>query len=220
MTVHKDTELFATIKAKLYTPVIGDILDLMGRNHQFLPPRIRPLLPTMQIVGRAMPSLVSDVYGPQKKQFGYLTEALDQLEPGEVYISPPIVQEVATWGEILTVTSQNRGAVGAVVDGYHRDTNQVLARNFPVFSWGPYAQDSSIRTAVRDYRVPVEIGKVLVTPGDLIIGDIDGVLVVPQELEAEVIERALEKAATENVVCKAIDAGLSATDAFAQYGVL
>ena len=110
--------------------------------------------------------------------------------------------------------------MGAVVDGYYRDTNQVLARDFPVFGWGCYAQDSSVRTIVSDYRVPVEIGGVKVNPGDLIIGDIDGVLVVPAEVEDEVIEAALEKAATENVVCKAIDAGMSATEAFARFGVL
>ena len=220
MTTRTDSELFEIIRTQLYTAVLGDILDGLGRTRQFLPPEIRPMLPAMRLAGRAMPSVVSDVHGPQKKPFGYLTEALDQLQPGEVYISPRVVQPVATWGEILTATSQQRGAVGAVVDGYYRDTAQVLDRNFPVFGWGCYAQDSSVRTIVSDYRVPVEIGGVRVTPGDLIVGDIDGVLVIPQDVEAEVIEAALAKASTENVVCKAIDAGMSATEAFARYGVL
>lgn len=220
MTTLTDPDLFETIRTQLYTAVVGDILDTLGRTHQFLPPEIRPLRPEMKLVGRAMPSVTSEVHGPQKKPFGFLTEALDQLEPGEVYITPRIVQPVALWGEILTATSQQRGAVGAVVDGYYRDTAQVLERDFPVFGWGTYAQDSSVRTVVSDYRVPVRVGGVLVTPGDLIIGDIDGVLVVPQEVEAEVIEAALAKASTENVVCKAIDAGMSATEAFATYGVL
>lgn len=217
---HADDELFAVIKDRLYTPVVGDILDGLGRTRQFLPPAIRPLRPEMKIAGRAMPAVVSDVYGPQAKPFGLLTEALDQLEPGEVWVSTRIVQNVAMWGEILTTTAQQRGAVGAVVDGYHRDTRQVLARDFPVFSWGGYAQDSSVRTAVRDFRVAVEIGGVTVRPGDLIFGDMDGVLVVPQELEAEVIDAALTKASTENLVGRAIDEGMSATEAFARYGVL
>lgn len=215
-----DSELFELIKTKLYTPVIGDILDGMGHTRQFLSPRIRPLLPEMKLAGRAMPVVVSDVYGPQKKPFGYLTEALDQLESGEVYVAPRNVNLAAMWGEILTATSQQRGAVGAVVDGYHRDTVQVLKRDFPVFSWGSYAQDSSVRTAVSDFRVPVVMDNVRVAPGDLIIGDIDGVVVVPQEIEVEVIEAALAKASTENVVCIAIDGGMSATQAFATYGVL
>ena len=215
-----DEDLFAVMKERLYTPVVGDILDGLGRTKQFLPPAIRPLLPHMKVAGRAMPAVVSDVYGPQAKPFGLLTEALDQLEPGEVWVSTRIVQEVAMWGEILTTTAQQRGAVGAVVDGYHRDTRQVLARDFPVFSWGGYAQDSSVRTAVRDFRVPVEIGGVAVRPGDLIFGDMDGVLVIPQELETQVIDAALAKASTENLVGRAIDEGMSATEAFARYGVL
>lgn len=215
-----DAELFERINSTLYTAVIGDILDTLGRVHQFLPPQIRPLKPEMRIAGRAMPVLVGTVYGLPKKPFGYLTEALDQLEPGEVYIAPRTVAPAAMWGEILTATSQQRGAVGAVVDGYHRDTRQVLERGFPVFSHGNYAVDSSVRTTVDDFRVSVEVGGVRVNPGDLIVGDIDGVLVVPRDVEAEVIERAFEKASTENVVCKMIDAGMGATEAFAKYGVL
>lgn len=219
-TTRTDAELFTLISTRLYTAVIGDILDRLGRVHQFLPAMIRPLRPEMRVAGRAMPVLVSDVYGPQRKPFGLLTEALDQLEPGEVYLAPRTGAQAAMWGEILTATAQSRGAVGAVVDGFHRDTVKVLGQDFPVFSHGNYAQDSSIRTIVHDYRTPVEIGGVHVNPGDLVVGDMDGVLVIPREIEAEVIEAALEKAATENVVRKAIEAGMSATDAFAHYGVL
>lgn len=220
MTTRTDAELFELMKSTLYTAVVGDILDTIGRTHQFLPPKIQPMQPHMRIAGRAMPALVSDVYGAQNKPFGYMTEALDQLEPGEVWVGSRIVQSVAMWGEMLTATSQHRGAVGAVVDGYHRDTAQILPRDFPVFSWGGYAQDSSVRTAVRDFRVPVELGGVRVAPGDLIFGDMDGVLVIPREVEDEVIEASLAKASTENLVAKAIDEGMSATEAFARFGVL
>jgi 4-hydroxy-4-methyl-2-oxoglutarate aldolase len=215
-----DAALFELINTRLYTAVIGDILDRLGRVHQFLPPQIRPLTPTMRLAGRAMPALVTDVYGPQLKPFGLLTEALDQLEPGEVYLAPRTGAQAAMWGEILTAMAQSRGAVGAVVDGYHRDTVKVLGQGFPVFSHGNYAQDSSIRTIVHDYRTPVEIGGVHVTPGDLVVGDIDGVLVIPQEIEAEVIEDAIEKASTENRVRAAIEGGMSSTEAFARFGVL
>jgi 4-hydroxy-4-methyl-2-oxoglutarate aldolase len=217
-----DADLFDLISSRLYTAVIGDILDRLGRVHQFLPPQIRPLTPSMRIAGRAMPVLVADVYGPQRKPFGLLTEALDQLQPGEVYLAPRTGSQAqaAMWGEILTATAQSRGAVGAVVDGYHRDTRQVLGQGFPVFSHGNYAQDSSIRTIVHDFRTPVEIGGVRVAPGDLVVGDIDGVLVIPQDVEAEVIEAALEKASAENLVRAAIEGGMSSTEAFARFGVL
>ncbi|WP_137844804.1 RraA family protein [Microbacterium sp. 2FI] len=217
-----DADLFELINTKLYTAVIGDILDKLSRVHQFLPPQIRPLTPSMRVAGRAMPVLVADVFSPQRKPFGLLTEALDQLRPGEVYLAPRTgaQAQAAMWGEILTATAQSRGAVGAVVDGYHRDTTKVLGQGFPVFSHGNYAQDSSIRTIVHDFRVPVEISGVHVTPGDLVVGDIDGVLVIPQDIEAEVIEAALEKASTENLVRVAIEDGMSSTEAFARFGVL
>jgi regulator of RNase E activity RraA len=215
-----DSELFQTINERLYTAVIGDVLDALGYYHQFLPPAVRPLLPHMRLAGRAMPVLVADAFGPQPKPFGLLTEALDDLRPGEVYLARGGTQPAAMWGEILTATAQTRGAVGAVVDGYHRDTAKVLGQNFPVFSTGAYALDSSVRTVVRDFRVPIEVGEVSVAPGDLVVGDIDGVLVVPAAVETEVIERALEKASAENVVRAAIEQGMSATEAFARHGVL
>lgn len=215
-----DAERFALVRDRLYTPVIGDILDTLGHLHQFLPPSVRPLREDMVVVGRAMPSLTARVHGAQAKPFGLLTESLDQLEPGEVYLGQAESVPCAAWGEILTATARMRGATGAVVHGYHRDTPQVLRQHWPVFSWGGYAQDSSVRSAVIAYRVPIEIGQVTIRPGDLVVGDSDGVLVIPRAVEDEVLERALVKADTENTVLTAILAGTSSTEAFAQHGVL
>lgn len=87
MIWNNDNELFELLKKDLYTPVVGDILDEMGYYHQFLPAELRPIMESDKLVGRAMPVLMIDVYGPQKKPFGYLTEALDQLQPGEIYLA-------------------------------------------------------------------------------------------------------------------------------------
>lgn len=216
----QEKELFERIKNELYTPVVGDILDGIGYCHQFLPQPIQPAKTEMKLVGRAMPVLMIDVYGPQKKPFGLLTEALDQLEEGEIYLASGGEMRCAYWGELLTATARTRGAVGAVINGFHRDTPQMLAQNFPVFSRGRYAQDSSVRTQVTNFRCDIEVGGVLVRPGDLIFGDLDGVLVIPKELEDEVIGKALEKAKGEKVVRKAIEGGMSATEAFAKFGIL
>lgn len=220
MTAHLDLDRFQVINEQLYTAVLGDVLDTLGLYHQFLPPTLRPMLPGMRLAGRAMPVLIADAFGPQQKPFGLLTEALDSLRIGEVYIARGGTLPAAMWGEILTATAKARGAVGAVVDGYHRDSAKVLGQDFPVFSAGPYAQDSSVRTVVRDFGVPIEIGGVTIRPGDLVVGDIDGVLVIPTAVEDEVIERSLEKASAENVVRQAIEAGMSATEAFERHGVL
>lgn len=228
-----DEELFSLIREKLYTPVVGDILDQMGYTHQFLPMNIRPLTalvpPNMvapmepdnrnALVGWACTVLENDVFCAPKKPFGYLTEALDQLRPNEIYVATG-AHNSALWGELLTATSKVRGAVGAVIDGPTRDTPQVLAQNFPVFCTGCWAQDSSLRTYVFDFRCPIEIGQVTIQDGDLIFGDVDGVLAVPRGIVEEVIEKALEKAAGEKLVRKAIENGMSATDAFAHFGIL
>ncbi|MDH5603177.1 MAG: RraA family protein [Cyclobacteriaceae bacterium] len=215
-----DIELFELLKKELYTPVLGDILDEMGLYHCFLPQAIRPLQDNMKLTGRAMPVLMADVYGPQEEPFGKMTYALDDLRGGEIYVATGGTMPCAYWGEILTATARTRGAVGALINGYHRDTPQVLEQHFPVFSRGCFAQDSRVRTRVIDFRCPVEIEGIGIAPGDLIFGDIDGVLVVPGKVEKEAVERALEKARKEKSVRKEIENGMSSTEAFRKYGVL
>ncbi len=221
MAVWKNNEeLFALAHRELYTPVVGDILDDLGCVHQFLPPEIQPLRLEDKVVGFAMPVLMIDVYGEQKKPFGLLTEALDQLEAGEIYLASGGAMRCAYWGEILTATARTRGALGAVINGFHRDTPQVLEQRWPVFSRGRYAQDSRVRTQVADYRCTLEVGQVRIAPGDLIFGDMDGVVVVPRRHIEEVMTRALEKARAEKMVRHDIENGLSSTEAFAKYGIL
>jgi 4-hydroxy-4-methyl-2-oxoglutarate aldolase len=219
-STESDAEVLTLVREKLYTSVVGDVLDSLGRAHQVLPPPLHPLEPGMKLAGRAMPALNADVHGPQRQPFGLLAEALDQIEPNEVYIGCGGSSNCAYWGEILTTAAKVRGGAGAVIDGYHRDTTKVLEQDWPVFSRGSHAQDSAIRLKVIDYRVPTEIGGVWIAPGDLVVGDVDGVVVVPAAVEAEVIERALEKADAENVVRKAIENGMSTVEAFDTYGVL
>ena len=191
---NSEDEMFELMKEKLYTPVVGDILDQMGYVHQFLPPEIRPIKDSMKLAGKAMTVLMIDVYGEQEKPFGYLTEALDQLQKNEIYVATGGAKRCAYWGELLTATARTRGAVGAVLNGWHRDTPQVLEQNWPVFSCGCYAQDSSVRTQVVQFRCPLEIGAVTIHDGDIVFGDVDGVLAIPKEIAVEVIEKALKKA--------------------------
>lgn len=214
-----DQELFELVKSNLYTPVVGDILDSLNCFNQFLPREIQPMTPDMKVVGRAMPVLTCNVYGEQEKPFGQLTEALDQIQPGEVWVSGGSMNS-ALWGEILTATARSRGGAGAVVHGPHRDTPKVLEQNWPVFSTGRFAQDSRVRTYVQNFRTTIEVEGTVVKPGALVFGDLDGVVIVPKEHEVTVIKAALEKASQENLVRREIEAGMSSTEAFKQYGVL
>jgi regulator of RNase E activity RraA len=215
-----DEELFELFRKELYTPVVGDILDEFGCYHQFLPHSVQPMHTSDIVIGRAMPVVMIDVYGPQKKPFGKLTEALDQLENGEVYVASGGEMRCAYWGEILTATAKKRGAAGAVINGFHRDTPKIVEQNWPVFSRGRYAQDSAVRTQVADFRCDIQVGDVWIKPGDLIFGDLDGVLVIPRQYEKEVVTKAFEKARGEKLVRKEIENGMSSTDAFKRYGIL
>lgn len=215
-----DEKLFEIVRASLYTCVVGDVLDNIGRYHQFLPSGIRALGPSMRLVGRAMPVRIGDVYGVPELPFGLLTDALDALKEGDVYIATSGRVECAAWGEIMTIAAIARKANGVVIDGFHRDHGRVLKLGLPIFTRGGYGQDAKARSVVLDYGVPIEIGGVVVNPGDLILGDEDGVVVVPNELEDAVVKDALEKAAGERAVKKAIANGMSATEAFSKYGVL
>lgn len=220
MQFQSDSELFQLLRERLFTAVVGDILDRLGYYHQFLPQPIKALKPEYRLAGRAFPVRIEDVEGPQSKPFGRLTEALDAIRPGEVYVATGGSMNCAAWGEIMTATARTRGGAGAVIDGFHRDTPRVLEQNWPVFSRGSFAQDAGVRSSVVDFRCAVEIGGVAVEPGDLIFGDVDGVLMIPRAVEMRVVELAMEKVSGEKVVRREIESGSSSTDVFDRYGIL
>lgn len=224
-----DKTLLALIRKELYTAVIGDIMDKMGYVHQFLPPRIRPLRDDMFLAGRAMTVLEADVPANPgegganallKQSFGLMLEALDDLKEDEVYICSGSSPAYALWGELMSARAMQCKALGAVVNGYSRDTKGILALDFPCFSYGPYAQDQAPRGKVIDFRVPLEVDGVVVNDGDMVVGDVDGVCVVPRQIEEEVFIRALEKARGERIVLKKIREGMRARDAFDYYGIM
>jgi len=220
-----DDELFALIRSELFTAVVGDILDKLGYLHQFLPPALRPLDDKMVMVGRAMTVLEADIDQISdskvlKKPFGLMLEALDDLKKNEVYICSGASPAYALWGELMATRAKLLGAAGAVVDGYSRDTSGILALDFPCFSYGGYAQDQEPRGKVVNYRIPIHCGQVLVEPGDIVLGDRDGVCIIPRKVEREVLMKAFEKARAEKTVKQKIEEGMSACDAFSKYGVM
>jgi regulator of RNase E activity RraA len=227
-TITDDSSRFAVMKEKLFTAVIGDVLDQMGLTRQFLPPGIAPLDPETVIAGRAMPVLEADVFGTAPdasgpltgKPFGLMLEALDDLRPGEVYIASGASMRYALWGELMSTRAQQLGAAGAVLDGYVRDSRGIRQLGFPAFCRGVYAQDQGVRGKVVDWRCALEIGGTRVEPGDLVFGDLEGVLIIPRAAEEEAIRRALEKVEKEGEVEKAIRSGMSATEAYRTFGVM
>jgi len=229
LSVMDDAALFSRCREELFTAVVCDVMDLMGYRHQFLPPQIQPLRQDMVAVGRAMPVLEADDDGGEgpgranpmlNQPFGLMLRALDDLQKDEIYICTGASPRYALWGELMSLAASNRGAVGAVVNGYSRDTRGILAQNFPCFSYGRYAQDQRPRGKVMDFRCEIEIEGVRICPGDIIFGDLDGVCVIPQAIEEEVIRRALEKASGEKTVFEAIRGGMGAQEAWDRFGIL
>lgn len=226
---NNDNELFALMREHLYTAVVGDILDKMGYLHQFLPPELQPLRDDMVVAGRAMTVLEADCFeeltiGSQNpmmaKPFGLMLEALDALKENDVYICTGSSPKYALWGELMSTRAKVLGASGAVVDGYSRDTKGILEIDFPCFSYGRYSQDQGPRGKVIDFRVPIEIQGVRVNDGDIVFGDLDGVVVVPKAVEEEVIKLAYEKAVGEKMVAEAIKGGMSCVDSWNKYGIM
>jgi len=206
------------IRQHLFTSVIGDVMDAQGLRRQFLPPSIRALSPNEMLVGRAMPVREED---SDRGDFGLMFRALDDLKKDEVYICTGASARYALWGELMSTRARALGAAGAVVDGYHRDTNGILAVGLPVFSAGSYAQDQRGRGRVADFRCEIVFGNgVKVAPGDIIVGDIDGVLVIPQAHLEEIVGLALAKVEGEEKVRRLIQEGEGTQAIFDRTGIM
>jgi 4-hydroxy-4-methyl-2-oxoglutarate aldolase len=182
----------------------------------------------MVLIGRAMPVLEADFFAERTsgknplsdQPFGLMFEALDDLAPNEIYICAGGSPRYALWGGLMSTRALRCGAAGAVVHGFHRDTREILRLGFPVASFGSYAQDQSSRGKVIDWRVPIELDGVAIQPGDIIYGDLDGVVVVPARAVEQAFAAAIEKVRGERKVLAALQNGMSAAEAFRKFGIM
>jgi len=224
-----DAALFAVAREKLCTCGIGDVMDALGFQRQFLPPQIRPLRPDMIIIGRAMPALSVDVFADEligsanalmQEPYGLMLQAVDDLHQHEIFLNTGSSPRSALWGEMMSIRAQQRGAAGAVLNGYVRDTKRLAKLGFPTFSFGSYGQDCRPRQKVVDFRVPIEIGCAEIRPGDILFGDTDGVCVIPSEAKDEVFRLALEQLVSKRELRRDLKMGASAVSAFEKYRTL
>lgn len=218
-----DAALLEQAKRVLYTAVLSDVLDGLGHRHQAMRPSVRPLDDTLTLFGRARTGIYMDVYhvDPAVNPYELEIRLIDDLKPGEVAVlACGASGRIAPWGELLTTASRARGAAGCVTDGLCRDLRMIREMHFPVFCGGIGPLDSKGRGMVMAIDVPVETGGVLVHPGDLVVGDVDGVIVVPKAVEAEALRLAIEKVAAEDTTRKELEAGALLADVFKRHGVL
>ncbi len=220
-----DQEIFSFVKQKLYVAAVCDILDTLGYRQQAMHQRIRPLLPDMRqcgFVGRARTLRWMDTdYVVEEDPYGLELEAMDSLKDGDAVIhSTDFGGTNAPWGELMSTIAKRNGAVGCVCDSQIRDCVRIIEMGFPVYFAGIRPLDSQGRARVMAYDVPVRCGEVLVHPGDLVFADFDGVVVVPQAVEKNVMRLALEKVDKETASRQALLAGKSLKEVYATYGVL
>ncbi len=218
-----DDGVIETARAKLYAAVLSDVLDQLGYRHQVLPPHIRPLDEPLVLVGRARTGLYRDVYHVPRGHNPYALEIalIDDLQPGDVAVlGCGSSGRIAPWGELLTTASRARGAAGCVTDGLVRDTKMIRELQFPVFHGGVGPLDSKGRGEVAAIDVPIECAGVTVNPGDLVFGDADGVLMVPQPIVKQALTQALEKVEGEDRTRAELREGARLADVFAKYGIL
>lgn len=211
----------AMMREVLYSAVVCDALDAHGLPRQSPRVPLRPLTTSGLLIGRCKTTLWADMAHPDPRPYELELQAVDTCRPDDVLIAAAGgSMRSGLWGELLSTAARRSGCVGAIVDGAVRDTAKMEAMGFPVWARGTCLYDSKDRNRVIDVDVPVEIDGVRFAPGDLVVADRDGIVVVPQAVEAAVIRHAWDKFHAENTVRDAIAAGMSATAAFNKFGVL
>ena len=206
-----EMNLFDTIRDKLNTALLSDALDSLGVVNQVMHESIRPLDPELTLVGRAFTMLYVDVYEKPDAPYSKEIEAIDQVRPDDVVVVCTNNSRLTgVWGDLLSTATRARGG----------HTRKIIAMRFPVFAAGIKPLDSLGRSVPYAYQCRVRVGDVLVNPGDIIVGDADGLVVLPAELASQAVHVALEKRNKENSSRKDLLEGAYLRDVYAKYGVL
>jgi regulator of RNase E activity RraA len=217
------TQPLPLLRQRLFSSVLSDCLDAAGHRNQAMQARIRPLDDALVLCGRARTALYVDVYDAPEGENPYELEIrlVDDLKADEVpMFACGTSGRIAPWGELLSTAARARGAAGVVMDGLTRDVRAIREMKFPVFAGGIGPLDSKGRGKIMAIDLPVEVAGARVAPGDLVFGDADGVVVVPQAVEKEVLAAALAKVAGENATREALARGEKLADVFKRHGIL
>jgi regulator of RNase E activity RraA len=192
----------------------------VGLRGQVLSAGIEPVSGgTEVVVGFARPVRSVAVDDIPDEPYGAEIDFIDSLRPDDVVVGVVEAPE-AFWGELFSTAARARGAVGVVVDGLVRDQARIRQLGFPVFARGGRPTDSLGRISIREHDVPLVIGGATVSPGDLVVADIDGVTIVPVAAIEDVAVRAIEKATTENKARELLESGALLRDAWDRFKVL
>ena len=204
---------------RLYTGAVHDVLRAMGHPRCTLPHQIKALDPTRKVAGEVY--TISGHIDQTQNAHGTLvqwTGLLSKAPPGKVLVCQPHTDMVALMGELSAETLQHKGVLGYVVDGGCRDTEFILKIGFPVFCSFNTPADIVGRWVPSRFGEPLTIGNVTIVTGDYLLGDRDGVVVIPGNIAAEVIAKTEEVISTENKVRSAILGGMDPQEAYLKFG--
>ena len=216
-----ETQLFDQLADELYTAVISDILDGLGFREQAMTADIRPVFGGAKLIGRAHTILSSDIYHTPPDPYALEIAAIDSVLENQVVVAATNKStRTCVWGELLSTATRARGGRGAVIDGHTRDVTMIEQMGFPVFSTGMRPVDSKGRGAIVSFGEPIICGGVLVTEGDIVFADVDGVVVIPQQIEDDAIRLAREKVSSENEMREWLASGKTLREAFDHFGIL
>ena len=210
-----------TLWNNIYTALACDIMDGMGFRDQALSHDLRPARDDNWFAGPAVTLDAHENDQPSADPYGKIFEAYDLVSPGDVIVVATNGElKSGLWGELLSTAAAARGVHAMVTDGLVRDIRLMNDMGFNCFSRGYSPLDSAGRCLPTAFNVQIECGGVRVEPGDLILADVEGVVVIPQSMSAEVLRRSLEKLEGENTVRRELAAGDSPRVVFDRYGIL
>jgi 4-hydroxy-4-methyl-2-oxoglutarate aldolase len=205
----------------LYSPVVADVLDGLGYRRQVLSPHVRALTPVQRISGRVFPARAVTVDEIPAEPYKLEIAAVDAMRAGDVLVvDAGDDRTCGFWGELLTTACLYKGVRGVVMTACTRDLWKIKDLNFPVFGLGSHAADSKGRADIVAIGEPITIAGVAAKRGDFVLGDEDGVVIVPAEVAGKAVRLAQKKAAEENAVRSALALGMPMGEAFRKYGVL
>jgi 4-hydroxy-4-methyl-2-oxoglutarate aldolase len=222
MEFSTEEELLQYLEQHAYAAVFSDILDEMGHRSQAVSPDtlIRPLCETFVSAGRAV-TLLNAPDTNEEEPYDLVIKCIDSLSPGSVLVTTGKVHlTTGIMGELTATALRVKKCRGAIVNGYTRDSRKLIQMGYPTFAWGSSPIDTTGRVRVVDYNLPLTIGGVKVSPGDLVFADLDGIIVIPKSVETEVIDRVLDRVSTENAVRRELREGKSMSDVWSRYRVL
>jgi 4-hydroxy-4-methyl-2-oxoglutarate aldolase len=206
---------------KLYSAVVADVLDGLGYRRQTLDADIRPLTPARQVCGRVFPAQATKVDHIPAKPYELEIGAVDAMQADDVLVvDVGHDRTCGFWGELLTTACLFKGVGGVVMTACTRDHWKIHELDFPVFGIGYHPADSLGRADIVKLGEPIVIGGVSTARGDLILGDEDGLVIVPQQVAEEALARAEQKVAGENLVRAELERGVPIGEVFKKYGIL